>query len=300
MENKCVNISSRGILKSCDIYSEDPHSSIQILHKYNRSLDKGKDGDIIYLCSMAVNMNINILKSLKYQYILVTGDSDVTCPNDMFPTVTTFNDFMATPNLLHWYSQNCSVTTHPKLTGIPIGLDYHTLTGNSNHYWGLNTRPDNQETQITKIHNKSNPFWERDIKCYDNFTCTNKISRRRFISDRIDAIAKIPKDLVVSEPTLLPRITSWENQTKCAFVISPLGNGFDCHRTWEALTLGCIVIVKTSPIDYLYEGLPVCIVQEWSDVTDAFLRRVVVNFKDKEFKRDRLTLKYWMDKIRKQ
>ena len=33
-----------------------------------------------------------------------------------------------------------------------------------------------------------------------------------------------------------------------AFVASPPGNGFDCHRTWEALILGCIVIVQNSSV----------------------------------------------------
>jgi hypothetical protein len=31
-----------------------------------------------------------------------------------------------------------------------------------------------------------------------------------------------------------------------AFVASPYGGGPDCHRTWEALILGCIPIVKSS------------------------------------------------------
>ena len=39
--------------------------------------------------------------------------------------------------------------------------------------------------------------------------------------------------------------------TNYAFIVSPHRNGLDCHRTWEALVLGCIPIVKTSPIDDL-------------------------------------------------
>jgi hypothetical protein len=34
-------------------------------------------------------------------------------------------------------------------------------------------------------------------------------------------------------------------------VISLLGNGMDCHRTWEALGLGATVITSHSPIDNL-------------------------------------------------
>jgi hypothetical protein len=52
-----------------------------------------------------------------------------------------------------------------------------------------------------------------------------------------------------------------------AFVASPHGNGLDCHRTWEALALGCIPIVKRSPIDKVFQGLPVWIVGSWKEVT---------------------------------
>ena len=40
----------------------------------------------------------------------------------------------------------------------------------------------------------------------------------------------------------------WETTAQYAFVASPPGNGFDCHRTWEALVLGCIVIVQNSSV----------------------------------------------------
>ena len=45
--------------------------------------------------------------------------------------------------------------------------------------------------------------------------------------------------------------------------MSPQGNGLDCHRTWEALILKTIPIVRTSSLDPLYEGLPVVVVHEW-------------------------------------
>jgi len=36
------------------------------------------------------------------------------------------------------------------------------------------------------------------------------------------------------------------------FVASPVGHGLDTHRTWEALALGCIVLVEASAIDALF------------------------------------------------
>ena len=80
-------------------------------------------------------------------------------------------------------------------------------------------------------------------------------------------------------------------------MISPHGNGLDCHRTWEALCLNCIPIVKTSPLDNLYIDLPVLIVNEWNDISMELLEKTANDFKDKTFNYDKLTLQYWMDKI---
>ena len=59
------------------------------------------------------------------------------------------------------------------------------------------------------------------------------------------------------------------------FVVAPRGNGWDTHRLWEALYLGCVPIVESGPLDPLYSQLGrgvVLIVEDWAKVTDAFLQ----------------------------
>jgi hypothetical protein len=51
------------------------------------------------------------------------------------------------------------------------------------------------------------------------------------------------------------------------FVLSPPGNGFDCHRTWEAIYLGAIPIVKEKYWPFSHLDLPVVVVQEWSELS---------------------------------
>ncbi len=91
------------------------------------------------------------------------------------------------------------------------------------------------------------------------------------------------------------RHTTWKNQINYSFVLSPHGNGFDCHRTWEAIVLGCIPIVKTSHIDSLYDDLPVLIVNNWNEVTKELLNNTIISFKDKNFNFKKITLQYWME-----
>jgi hypothetical protein len=113
--------------------------------------------------------------------------------------------------------------------------------------------------------------------------------------DRRDSFAKIPQHIVYYEPTRPDNLTSWKNQTEFAFVISPHGNGLDCHRTWEALVLGCIPIVKASSIDCVYENLPVLIVRDWSDITADLLTSTIDSFSNRSFEMEKLTLHYWVE-----
>ena len=52
----------------------------------------------------------------------------------------------------------------------------------------------------------------------------------------------------------IPQEEIWSLYSHYPFVLSTRGNGLDCHRTWELLLLGSIVITRTSPLDPLFRG----------------------------------------------
>ena len=87
--------------------------------------------------------------------------------------------------------------------------------------------------------------------------------------------------------------------TKYSFVLSPFGIGMDCHRTWEALCLGAIPILKAPHFTKMFEDLPVLIVNEWSDITESLLNNTIRDFKNKNFNYNKLTLQYWINRIKK-
>jgi hypothetical protein len=119
----------------------------------------------------------------------------------------------------------------------------------------------------------------------------------KYAYDRIDAINKIPKSCVFYEPTKVKRLETWKTQSEYAFVISPHGNGLDCHRTWEAISLGTIPIVKTSQLDPLFDGLPVWIVKDWNQVNEFSMLLKIKDFKD-GVNLEIMNLNYWLKKIR--
>jgi hypothetical protein len=58
------------------------------------------------------------------------------------------------------------------------------------------------------------------------------------------------------------------------FVISPEGNGIDCHRHYEALMAGCIPIIEDHEgIRSKYEGCPVLYTKDYSEITPAYLEQ---------------------------
>lgn len=58
------------------------------------------------------------------------------------------------------------------------------------------------------------------------------------------------------------------------FVISPEGNGIDCHRHYESLLAGCIPIVERNPLtDKKYEGCPILWTTDYSEITIDYLSK---------------------------
>ena len=56
------------------------------------------------------------------------------------------------------------------------------------------------------------------------------------------------------------------------FVISPEGNGIDCHRHYESLLAGSIPIIEHNPLtEEKYKGCPVLFTVDYSEITEEYL-----------------------------
>ncbi len=81
------------------------------------------------------------------------------------------------------------------------------------------------------------------------------------------------KSFVDVLPQRLIRKKYWEWISTHKFILSPHGNGLDCHRTYESLLLGVIPIVRKSSLSdcELYDGLPILVVDNWADINEQML-----------------------------
>jgi hypothetical protein len=282
--NECKYISILGFMNLFD--SKKIYNLFSNTPDYNKLIN-GKDGDTIYIMLDKVHIDnfINIVSYITYRFILILQEGDETFP-DYLLTTEEFINLMNNKYLIKCYSSNCNYINnyHEKLYILPIGLNYHNFRNS----------PIIQEQELENIKNNVVPFYDRKIMCYGSFHFN---MNNRGYKHRKKALDEIPTDLIFYEPHRVDTITTWKNQSNYAFVVSPIGNGIDCFRTWEALILGCIVIVEKNQFDSLYESLPVLIVDNYGDITNSLLIDTINKFKNITFNYNKLYISYWKDII---
>tara|TARA_Y100000389_G_C17382798_1_gene475305 strand:- start:151 stop:807 length:657 start_codon:yes stop_codon:yes gene_type:complete len=82
--------------------------------------------------------------------------------------------------------------------------------------------------------------------------------------------------------------------SKFKFIISPEGNGEDCHRHYESLLAGCIPIIEyNDKILKKYEGLPVLYTKDYSEITPEYLIRMYKKMIFKKYNFKKLYLSFY-------
>ena len=292
MEQLNKFVSSRGLLRSCDVHNENPISSSADLGPSLPSLHSAlKPHSSIYVCTDALErFALEIAPTIRTEYTLVSGDSDLKVDKHLLsrPGIAAL---VESKYLKFWYAQNLAVR-HERLANLPIGLDYHTAWEKPGQWNIARQSPFAQELSLESILQESKPIEKRFGLAYCNWHFSIKHGDRRHCMDVID------KNLCFFEAHKLPRRATWQRQSEFIFTISPEGIGLDCHRTWESLLLGSIPIVKRSPICSLFEQLPVLVIDDWREVTKPLLESFVNDALKRPYNFSKLFLNYWQQKIR--
>lgn len=298
-ENNCDFVSSRGILHSCGMHSKPVCSSISRFGEIERGIaeERKDNATSLYICITSLPFFASaVLPKITGKFILVSGDGDESVSANIGFIA---QQILNSGKVVKWYSQNL-LSFDPRIEPLPIGLDYHTMKAGDGS-WGPKTSCLNQETTLKKALYGAKHFSERKLKCYVNYhkEVIDRNSRKFYKNERIESLDKIEKKLIHFENMNETRENCWKTMTDCAFVLSPPGGGWDCHRTWEALCLGCIPIVKRSGmrIDALFDELPVLLVDKWVEVNEELLIKTIEKFSKETFNMEKLKLKYWIDKI---
>lgn len=287
-------VGNHGIAYNCDVFPHFLHSDIRSLnHKYYENV---KDGDIVYVTTSAVRWWLTEiypnLKKNNIRIILVTGDSDVSAPLHAIGNDEVFHTIVREGVILHWFAQNIDIVDCDFVSPIPIGIDFHTIH-RSPHWGEKQTHYSVQDKILDSISHRTNTHWN---KLKNKVLLDAHLTAHTNFTDRNDAYNTF-KDKKFAEliPQRKPRTEFWEYLRKYKFIVSPLGNGTDCHRTWEAIVLGVVPIVKKTYIYPLLKDFPILFVNSYDEVTESLLESF--QYPD-TFPEEKLTLNYWNTFIR--
>lgn len=208
---------------------------------------------------------------IRYPYVLVSHNGDLPIPHP-------YAKYVKDPKILAWFGQNVEGFSHPKLRAIPIGI--------ANQYV-----PGHGALEILKRCRERKERYERTHLLYLNINVgTNPAERGRVY----DLFKNKPFCMDVSSKPFEGYLM---DLATVKFVVSPRGNGLDCHRTWEALYMGAIPIVKSSSLDPILKDLPALIVSDWSEVTEEFLHKQFQEIHDRHHNTEKLYMPYWTREI---
>jgi len=112
-------------------------------------------------------------------------------------------------------------------------------------------------------HNRLKPKAKREIDFLFAFSIHTNTEER---SQALSFAPKLKNSYVVSGPITPKNYRELIKNSK--FVVSPPGNGPDCHRTWESLYLGATPIVKARFWPFAKMSLPVLKVSDWHDLME--------------------------------
>jgi hypothetical protein len=200
--------------------------------------EKIRKGEIVFVqATRLLEFARSALPQVRQPFVLVTHNGDMNIDGSC-------RWLAEEPKILRWFGQN-AILRHPKLRALPIGLENRSL-----YYNGV-------LHDFKRLRRRSFP---KALRILYAFTVgTNEVERR-------PAFAALQSCRFAEGFGRVNSRTYRARLSKFGFVASPPGNGIDCHRTWEALYLGVVPIVRRSPFYESFPGLPVLFVDDWSEV----------------------------------
>lgn len=231
------------------------------------------DGDIIYCDTHYILKYKNYLNAKKNLTIITHNsdhclyDSDVQKENAI--NVNELNCFS------RWFGQN-SYTS--KVIPLPIGFE--------NTRWEKNFG-----TKTQWLENARYQISEPKSLVYLNCNQNTNVNERKNCYEESLRMGIVTIDLPnLTYPQYLDKIKEH------MFVLSPRGNGLDCHRTWEILMMRRVPILKREgQLETLYRNMPVLFVDNWSDIYKINLKEIfnTLSFDNQEY----LEFEFWKNQI---
>jgi len=216
------------------------------------------DGDTVYCDTHQILKFKNILNQRKNLTIITHNSDHCICDGiSKCENMISVDEFVCYNK---WYGQN-SYSLNPNVFPIPIGFEnlrWESSFGPKTEWLGEVSDEDIEPNSLVYLNCNINTNIKEREECY-NFAKNC--------------------DFVTVD---LPNLTYLEYLRKIKnhkFVLSPRGNGLDCHRTWEILMMKRVPIIKREGnLEQLYNGIPVLFVDQWKDLNKLNLETLYTEF----------------------
>lgn len=242
---------------------------------------------------------------IKNPYVIIThGEYRDTCKEYHL-------DYLDDENIIAWFSVHPPKYGHEKFYPLPLGLNqskklYDDASEMNSYLKQL------RQTPKTKL-------------LYMNFDDTQNPERQ--LLKKILLTKNI-----CSNSAPVPFKEYLQEMAGYKFALSPRGWGPDCYRTWEALYVGTIPIVRKcqfdslivrgsyrenngysdlldtynllpasseSQLDVLYNDLPILVINDWEELTEKFLEKKYKEITSRKYNLAPLYMEFWQIKISK-
>lgn len=201
-----------------------------------------------------------LLDKIKKPIVLVTSDGDRSVPSSYDPELV--KTLLSSGKIKKWYTQNYDRSVlHPKLSYYPIGLNLHSKKllklGFTKNF--SKARADKFKFYLST--RGQNPPKRNMIFCDAHLNMKSPERGAMYVAIKNNPLVNF-QNVRVHYTEIIKKYAEHR------FVLSPRGNGLDCHRTWEAFLVGSVVVTKTSPLDKMYtqNNLPVIILDDYTDL----------------------------------
>ena len=218
------------------------------------------------------------------QNVFVTHNSDYHIDHNRIK--------LAPQALKKWFAQNKDIDDN-RVIGIPIGLENMTKRFTLASDLGrFSSQPKNGLQKSLYIEKVAKLHKEHSDLVYLNINPNTFLNERRYVLSLFQNREWVTHKSNISWKEYYDDIASHK------FVFSPRGNGVDCHRTWEALYLRTIPIVKTSLCMNEFKDLPILFINKWEEIDYDFLKDKYEEMTSREYNLSKMKISYWRDVIK--
>jgi hypothetical protein len=188
-----------------------------------------RNGDWVFVNGDYLNSLFNKLIFTSKKFVFIIHNTDQSFDKQKLNKLKPYSK--------HIYAINTTIDD-PILTTIPIGF---------------------VDKQLPFLSDFNPINGDRPYEIYMNFTFVTNMFKRSecFEAFKNDVRVIIKQNISISE--------YYHDLCRSKYVLCPEGTGIDTHRVYESILCGAIPVVIRNSLSHLYEKLPVCILDKWTD-----------------------------------